>query len=92
MFHREEMSLMGARIMVVGLTAIAVTLVVVVIDELATGGTPSVMATCVLFLWAAVGALMIGAILRIGASRSLHVKPVPRPRPQRSGRRAPTWH
>jgi hypothetical protein len=92
MFHREEMALMGSRIMVVGLSAIAVTLAVVLVDELATGGTPSVMATCVLFLWAAVGALTIGALLRISASHWLRAKPMPRPRPQRSSRRAPTWH
>lgn len=90
MFHREEMALMGNRIMVVGLTAIAVTLAVVVVDELATGGTPSVMATCVLFLWAAMGALAVGAIVRISTSRWLRAKPMPRPRPQRSGRRTQT--
>ncbi len=90
MFHREEMALMGSRIMVVGLAAIAVTLAVVVVDELATGGTPSVMATCVLFLWAAVGALAIGTIIRISTGRWLQGKPMPRPRPQRSSRRTET--
>ena len=92
MFHREEIALMGSRIMVVGLTAITVTLAVIIVDELATGGTPSVLATCVLFLWTAAGALAIGTILRISTSRILRQKPMPRPRPRRSGRRTPSWH
>ena len=83
---------MGSRIMLVGLTTIAIALSVVVVDELAAGGTPSIMATCVLFLWAAAGAVVIGTILRVGASRRMPTKPMPRPRPQRSGRRTPTWH
>ena len=90
MFHREEMALMGTRIMVVGLTAIAITLAVIIVDELANGGTPSVRATCVLFLWAAVGALAIGAVLRVSTSYWFRAKPMPRPRPRRSGRRQQT--
>ena len=92
MFHREELALMGSRIMVVGLTVIAVALAIVVFDELATGGTPSIAATCVLFLWAGVGATVIGALLRIASSDRLRTRPMPRPRPHRSSRQTPSWH
>lgn len=92
MFHRSELQQMGSRVLAGGLTVVAVTLSIIVIDQVVTGGTPSIRATCVLFLWAGGAALAIGMILRLAGARHPLPRPMPRPRPKRRSRRSPTWH
>ncbi|MDP9494422.1 MAG: hypothetical protein M3P87_04195 [Actinomycetota bacterium] len=92
MFQRSELQQLGSRVLAGGLVVAAVTLSVVVADQVLTGGTLSIRATCVLFLWTSGAAILIGMILRIIGSRPRLAGPMPRPRPRRRSRRSPSWH
>lgn len=92
MFQRSELQQIGSRVLAGGMIVAAITLSVIVVDQFLNGGTPSVRATCVLFLWTGSAAIAIGMILRlVGARRGLS-RPMPRPRPQRRSRRSHSWH
>lgn len=88
MFHRGELQAMGRRVLAGGLIVAAITLSVIIVDQLVAGGTQSIRATCVLFLWAGGSAVAIGMILRLVGARPGHSRPMPRSRPQRRSRRS----
>lgn len=54
----------GNEFLVGGLVLVAVSLIVIHLDELANGGQDSVVATCILFLWAGAIAVGLGLVLR----------------------------
>jgi hypothetical protein len=81
MFQRGELQQIGRKFVVGGLLVTALTLLIIVFDEVANGGNDAIRATCVLFLWAGGFAIVLGAVLRIvGMGWST---PMPRPRPPR---------
>ncbi|MEX1124303.1 MAG: hypothetical protein WEE53_01435 [Acidimicrobiia bacterium] len=87
MFWRSELHQMGSRVLAGGLIVAAVTLSVMLVDQVVTGGTQSIMATCVLFLWACGSAVVIGIILRMVGAHSRRGGPMPGPPlRRRSGR------
>lgn len=92
MFHRSELQQLGSRVLAGGLIVAAVTLSAIIADQVLTGGTASIRATCVLFLWSGGAAILIGMILRIVGARPRFSRPMPRPRPRRRSKRSPTWH
>jgi hypothetical protein len=92
MFQRSELQQIGRRVLAGGLIVAALTLSVVIIDQVVTGGTPAIRATCVLFLWTGGAAIAIGMILRIVGAGPRLSRPMPRPRPQRRSRRSPIRH
>jgi hypothetical protein len=89
MFDRTELYQMGSRVLTGGLIVIAVTLSVVIADLVITGGTSSIRATCVLFLWAGGSAVVIGMILRIVGRHRRRSRPLPQTRLRRRSRRSP---
>lgn len=92
MFQRNELQQIGRRVLISGLIVAAVTLSVITFDQVITGGTPAIRATCVLFLWTGGATIVIGMILRIIGAGSRRSRPLPRPRPQRRSRRSPIRH
>ena len=70
--------------MVGGLLVTAITLLVIMADEVASGGSDAIRATCVLFLWVGGVTIAFGMILRIVGSTRPGAVPKPvRPRPHR---------
>jgi hypothetical protein len=92
MFQRNELQQIGRRVLAGGLSLAAFTLLVIIIDQLVTGGTAAIRATCVLFLWTGGSAIAIGMILRIVGGGARRSRPKPRVRPQRRSRRSPIRH
>lgn len=88
MFQRNELQHIGRRVLACGLIVAAVTLLVIIIDQLATGGTPAIRATCVLFLGTGGSAIAIGVILHIAGGGPRLARPKPQIRPQPRSRRA----
>jgi NADH:ubiquinone oxidoreductase subunit K len=72
-----------------GLLVTAVTLSIIVVDQVVNGGSGAIRATCVLFLWSGGAAIALGMVLRILGTRSRFFT-APRPHPQRRSRRSPS--
>jgi len=92
MFQRSELQQIGRRVLAGGLIVAAITLLVVIVDQVVTGGTSAIRATCVLFLWTGGSAIAIGMILRLMSGGPRLSRPMPRPRPRRRSRRSPLRH
>jgi uncharacterized membrane protein YidH (DUF202 family) len=90
---RQHLRRVGNGFLVGGLGIVALSLAVMVYDEMATRGTDAVVATCVLFLWVGGIGAGIGLLLRIVArarrsqlspfSPGWRPPPVTRSRPRR---------
>jgi hypothetical protein len=85
MFQRGELQQIGRRFVIGGLLVTAITLLIIVADEVASGGNQATRATCVLFLWAGVVTITLGMILRIVGSGRHGARPKPAP-PRRARR------
>ncbi|HEY6628172.1 MAG TPA: hypothetical protein VI193_04240 [Acidimicrobiia bacterium] len=86
MFQRGELQQIGKRFVVGGLLVTAITLLVIVADEVSSGGNAAIRATCVLFLWVGGVTITLGMILRIVGSG--HAGARPKPVPPRRARRS----
>ena len=60
----QSLRKVGNEFLIGGLVIVAASLLVIHLDQLASGGRDSVVATCVLFLWAGAIAVGLGLVLR----------------------------